>query len=238
MSKINKTIKQFVDEKNKAKKLFTAGPASLLYENLLGIRPCFGRGDKDYIEVEEKVLNLLKKMSGHSKIVRMQGSGSLAIEIMTLNFLFGRILVVSTGYYSDRVKLMCETAKRKINAIKSIEYCDWKQLDNIKGNYDWLVSCSTETSSGIKIPIQNLSNLAKKINAKLMLDATASMGLEIDHHLADVISYSSCKGLFGLTGACFISYNNDPSNQVDSFYLSVKSRVLALVALSCTEDIP
>ena len=31
-----------------------------------------------------------------------------------------------------------------------------------------------------------------------MLDATASFGLE-NHKLADVFSYSSCKGLFGLT---------------------------------------
>ena len=34
-----------------------------------------------------------------------------------------------------------------------------------------------------------------------MLDATGSIGLERYHELADVISFSSCKGLFGLTGA-------------------------------------
>ena len=38
-----------------------------------------------------------------------------------------------------------------------------------------------------------------------MLDATASIGLEANHELSDVMAYSSCKGLFGLTGASFVS---------------------------------
>ena len=50
-----------------------------------------------------------------------------------------------------------------------------------------------------------------------MLDATASIGLEDGHNWADVISYSSCKGLFGLTGAGFIAFNTLPSNEIKSF---------------------
>ena len=42
-------------------------------------------------------------MTGHSKIARLQGSASLALEIMTLNFLYGKVLVVNTGYYSERM---------------------------------------------------------------------------------------------------------------------------------------
>ena len=54
-----------------------------------------------------------------------------------------------------------------------------------------------------------------------MLDATASIGLENDHDLADLIAYSSCKGLFGLTGASFIAYNHPPQNEIGSFYMSI-----------------
>jgi 2-aminoethylphosphonate-pyruvate transaminase len=54
-----------------------------------------------------------------------------------------------------------------------------------------------------------------------MLDGTASIGLETGHELADVIGYSSCKGLFGLTGAAFIAFNEHPSIEVDSFYLNL-----------------
>ena len=53
-------INNFVKYKNKQKKLFTAGPASLLPENIYGLSPCFGRGDDDYLDLEDRVLNKLK----------------------------------------------------------------------------------------------------------------------------------------------------------------------------------
>ena len=62
-----------------------------------------------------------------------------------------------------------------------------------------------------------------------MLDATASIGLENDHNLADVIGFSSCKGLFGLTGAAFIAYNGKPNNEVNSFYLDLNSHINKLM---------
>ena len=65
--------------------------------------------------------------------------------------------------------------------------------------------------------------MKKRCKSKLALDASASMGLEEGHDNADVIAYSSCKGLFGLTGASFLAYNSDPSNIVDSFYLNLNN---------------
>ena len=41
------------------------------------------------------------------------------------------------------------------------------------------------------------------------------------HGLADVISYSSCKGLFGLTGASFVAFNSKPKLNISSFYLNI-----------------
>ena len=35
--------------------------------------------------------------------------------------------------------------------------------------------------------------------AQNYFDATASIGLEENHDLADLLAFSSCKGLFGLT---------------------------------------
>ena len=59
------------------------------------------------------------------------------------------------------------------------------------------------------------------MRSKLALDATASIGLEKNHHLSDVSAFSSCKGLFGLTGASFIVFNEKPQNEIDSFYLNL-----------------
>ena len=60
-------LNSFINKKNKQKILFTAGPASLSVENIKGLAPCFGRGDKEYLKVEKKVLNKLKTISGLKK---------------------------------------------------------------------------------------------------------------------------------------------------------------------------
>jgi len=220
-----KRISKFVSSRNNAKKIFTAGPASLLEENITGLRPCFGRNDKDYLSLEKRVLDKIKNISGHQHIARMQGSGSLAIEVMTLNFLYGNVLVINTGYYSDRILYLTKIAKQKDKQIKKIKYIEWKNISEISGKYDWVFACPTETSCGLKIPIKNLHKLSKRLKSKLMLDATGSIGLEVDHDLADVISFSSCKGLFGLTGACFICFNPNPKNEVTSFYLDIHNHL-------------
>ncbi len=218
-----KNIIQFVKFQNSKKKLLTPGPASLLVENLLGIGPSFGRGDSNYDKVETKVLNILKKISGHKKIIRLQGSASLALEVMILNFLRGNVLVVRTGVYSDRIYEMCKFAKKKFKNIKKIKYVDWKKIDYFKEKTNWVLACYVETSVGLKLPIKKLYNLKKKLRAKLALDATASIGLEKNHNFAEVIGYSSCKGLFGLTGAGFISFNQNPNNKINSFNLDIEN---------------
>ena len=219
------SFKKFVKKSNSKKILFTPGPSSLLQENLIGIKPCFGRDDADYKKVENSVLKKLKLMSGHKKIARMQGSGSLAIEIMCHNFLYGNILILDTGFYSDRLKKICKSAKLIEKKIKSIKSINWKQMNHNSKNFDWVLSCPTETSKGLHIPIKKIANFAKKIRAKTMLDATGSFGLEKDHSYADVISYSSCKGLFGLTGASFIAFNNMPYYFSKTFYLNLNNHL-------------
>jgi len=221
----NKKIQKFIKEVNQSKMLFTAGPASLTSENILGLAPCFGRNDSQYLKVEKKVLDKLKNISGHKKIARMQGSGSFALEVVALNFLYGKVLIVSTGYYSDRLFNLCLKAKKNFKKITKISKVNWKVLDSFSGKYDWVWACPTETSRGLKIPINELKKFSRKSNAKLALDATASIGLEPLHELADVISYSSCKGLFGLTGGCFVAYNINPINSIDSFNLDINSHL-------------
>ncbi len=214
------SIASFVDQRNHERLLFTAGPASLLAENLTGLRPCFGRGDDDYLAAETQVMDQLSRMSGHAQLIRLQGSASLALEIVSRNFLNGRVLVVDTGFYSDRLKAMAQSAMAMPGEVRSADSVAWAAISDFTGRFDWVVACPTETSTGFKLPITQLRQLADRLGAKLMLDATASIGLEDDHELADVIAYSSCKGLFGLTGAAFIASHAEPEGDVDSFYLS------------------
>lgn len=226
MNSAEESINDFVTRRNADKALFTAGPAALLPENLTGLRPCFGRGDDDYRAVEEDVLKRLSAISGHANIVRLQGSASLALEIATLNFLTRRVLVVDTGYYAQRLHQLAAGAARREGRIRQVDSVNWEKLAGVHHHYDWVLACVTETSAGILLPATQLAEFARRVNARLMLDATASIGLEAGHELADVIAYSSCKGLFGLTGAAFIAYNERPDVRVDSFYLNLETHVM------------
>ena len=86
------------------------------------------------------------------------------------------------------------------------------------------MGCPVEISIGLKIPISNLDKL-KKDAKQLALDATASIGLEKDHNFSDVLAYSSCKGLFGLTGAAFVAFNSSLSNVVNQFNLDINNHL-------------
>ena len=218
---MKKNFKTFIDQRNKSTKLFTPGPASLVLENLSGLRPCFGRGDFKYDEIEKRVLKNILKISGHKNIARLQGAASFALEIMISNFLFGNILIINTGVYSDRLKYMSETSKRKYKFIKKIDYVSYKNIDQVVKKYDWVMACPVETSIGYKISIKKLFEIKKKCKSKLALDATASIGLENNHNLSDVAAFSSCKGLFGLTGGAFVTFNNRSSNEIDEFNLNI-----------------
>ena len=222
---MNSELYKFVNKANSLKTIYTAGPSSLLPSALENIQPCFGRNDKLYDYAEDYVLNFLSNLTSHKNVVRLQGSATLAIEIGLLNFCKGKILIISTGYYSDRLFTI-------LNKIQSISDIDIKQIayENLYSleneRFDWIVSCYVETSCGFKVDIDQIKNFAKNVNAKLFLDATASIGLESKNHLGDVICYSSCKGLFGLTGASFIAFNEESIYEPkSSHYLSINTHI-------------
>ena len=158
-----KTVKNFIDNKNLKKRLFTPGPASLLYENITSIEPCFGRGDYQYQKIEDNVLNRLKKFTNHRNIARMQGSASFALEVMINNFIYGKVLIIKTGIYSDRLLSMSTASKVNFKKIKKIDYIDYKNIFEISKSYDWVMGCPVETSVGLKIPISKLNKLKKKM---------------------------------------------------------------------------
>jgi 2-aminoethylphosphonate-pyruvate transaminase len=216
-------VAALVSVKNR-KALFTAGPGSLAVENLLGLEPCFGRGDPAYQAIEERVLRRLRQISGHDNIARLQGSASLGLEVAVRNFVAGRVLLINTGYYAERLVGLCNAARSR-GVISQLDVVPYASRAAASGRYDWLVTVYTETSVGLRNDIRAMRSLAERVGARLMVDATGSIGLEDDHALADVVAYSSCKGLFGLTGAAFVAYNIAPQVEESSFFLNLASHV-------------
>lgn len=216
-SKIRLNAMRAITEINNQKLMLTPGPAGVLYENIKYLKPLFGRGDDEFIKMSKKVNDWIKKVSGQDKLITMQGSATLGLEIAAHNFVSGKVLLISTGYYSDRLeKLLPKNCK--------LDICEYEKLDSVEENYDWILCAYTETSIAFKVDLQKIRDKADYLNAKLYVDATGSIGLEEKHELADVTAFSSCKGLFGLTGACFVGYKSYLTPKaMDSFYFNINT---------------
>lgn len=194
----------------------TPGPASLV-EGATKLRAAFGRGDEVYNNTFNRVTRHLNELTGHGRVIAFQGSGSLANEIMIQNFLAGRVLVAVVGYYSSRLFTLANIAMASEGRITSVEAVT---LENVQvGRADWLLACTVETGLGLGFPLTNLRRIADSLGAKLAVDAIASVGLEKNHDLADVITFSSCKGLFGITGGAFVASHDLPEARSSSFFL-------------------
>jgi len=214
-SDIRENALRSITQINNKKLMLTPGPAVVLHENLQNIKPLFGRGDEEFTMISKTVSNWIKWLSGQDELVTMQGSATLALELAAHSFVSGKVLLVSTGYYSDRLE-------RLLPKKCSITICKYEDFKSFSGNYDWILCAYTETSVAFKVDLQSIKNKANEHGAKLYVDATGSIGLEDHHHLADVTAFSSCKGLFGLTGASFVAYKSDliPKN-IDTFYFNL-----------------
>jgi 2-aminoethylphosphonate-pyruvate transaminase len=217
-TEIRDNAQRSITQKNNRKLMLTPGPAVVLYDNLQYLKPLFGRGDDEYTYMSESVTNWIKRLSGQDEVVSMQGSATLALELAAHSFVSGKILLVSTGYYSDRLeKLLPNGCKLTI--------CKYEELDSIKGNFDWVLCAYTETSVAFKVDLESVKDKANECKAKLYVDATGSIGLEDNHQLADVMAFSSCKGLFGLTGASFVAFKSDLNpKDLDTFYFNLNTQ--------------
>ncbi len=220
-----KAFASIISKRNKEKLMLTPGPSSICDYGIKNIKPVFGRGDEDFQNRYDVVINWLKKLSGQDEIISIIGSATLAIEISIANFFYGNILILDTGFYSRRIY---EIVSKYFKA----DFVEINQIESIDKNYDWVAACFTETSRGYKFKIDFLKKLKSRTKANLFLDATGSIGLEDGHELADLVAFSSCKGLLGLTGGAFIGKKDkikQNTNDELSYYLRYKTHNEKLV---------
>jgi cytidyltransferase-like protein len=215
---IRQNAMRAITQINNQKLMLTPGPSVILHENLQYLKPLFGRDDDEYIQMSRVVVDWIKRLSGQDEVVTIQGSATLALELAAHSFVTGKVLLVSTGYYSDRLeKLLPNDCELTI--------CKYEELDSIKDNFNWVLCAYTETSVAFKVDLESVKSKANECGARLFVDSTGSIGLESDHNLADVTAFSSCKGLFGLTGACFVAYKSDLHyKELNTFYFNLDTQ--------------
>ena len=215
---IRQNVLRTITQVNNQKLMLTPGPAVVLHENLKHLKPVFGRNDSEYDKILKAVTNWVKRLSGQDKVVTMQGSATLGLELAAHSFISGKVLLISTGYYSDRLKKL-------LPGKTLITTCKYEDLGSIKGEFDWVLCAYTETSVAFKVDINLIRKKTDIFKARLFVDATGSIGLEDGHELADVLAFSSCKGLFGLSGASFIAYKSYLTfGETDQFYFNLNTQ--------------
>ncbi len=209
---------------------FCPGPGAVISEWFTHQKEYFGRGDKEYLKLKSDTIRWLKKISGQDEIIPVAGAGSTAAVVAINTFLTNKVLVIKTGYYSDRwLKYL---KKNKITSkLDEISYEEFIQKKT-KKKYDWILLVYVETAACKKFDIKKIKKFCLKNKCKLMVDATASIGLETNHQLADVSFFSSCKGLFGPTGLGFVAYKKKLKlNESKDFLLNYKTHQQSMYTL-------
>lgn len=207
---------------NLLKTTLCPGPGAALPEWKLAQKEFFGRGDAEYNKIKAKTTLWLKKISGKKNIVGIPGSATTAAYIAFQNFLNKKILIIENGYYSQRWVKLCQDLMGKNN----ISVCKFNQIQKIKKKFNWIVFVYVETSSCKIYDISKVYDLKKKTKAKIMLDATASIGLEKNNNIADVMFFSSCKGLLGPTGMGFICFDEKKNVKKNkNFFLNLETYI-------------
>ena len=75
------------------------------------------------------------KISSKDFVVPIPGAATTAAYISFQNFLYNKILIINTGYYSLRWNKLI----RQLYPQKKIFLCDYEKINNFKKKVDWII---------------------------------------------------------------------------------------------------
>ncbi|MEM3615771.1 MAG: alanine--glyoxylate aminotransferase family protein [Candidatus Methanomethylicia archaeon] len=144
---------------------------------------------KDFIQILQKTLKNLRKIvftTEDYKPIVLAGSGTLAMETSTTNFIKrdDRILVVSNGYFGDRMMELLSKYPVKVEILKVEELGGMVEANKIlekvdKEKYSLVIVTHVDTSTGVR---QDIKSLGEKMKAYpetlLVVDGVCSVAGE------------------------------------------------------------
>lgn len=134
---------------------------------------------KEFIQIFHETLKNLRKIvfvNEEYKPIVLAGSGTLAMEISVANFIKGndKVLVVSNGYFGDRMIEILSKYPVKVDVLKVEELGGViktsKILEEInKGNYSLVTVTHVDTSTGVRQELKELGEELKKHHETLLI---------------------------------------------------------------------
>lgn len=132
------------------------------------------------------------------------GSGTLAMELAVANVIEpgDAVLVVNTGYFSDRMALILERYGAQVTHVRA-EPGEVPEVSAVKkvlasGRFKALTVTHVDTSTGVLAPVEALAALAREHGALSLVDGVCSVGAEalrMDAWNVDVALTASQKAL-------------------------------------------
>lgn len=112
------------------------------------------------------------------------GTGTLAMEMAIANVVEpgDRVLVVGTGYFSDRIGTMAERQGATVSYLRAAPG-DVPALDEIEralasGSYKAVTVTHVDTSTGVLAPVEAIARLARVHGALSIVDGVCALGGE------------------------------------------------------------
>ena len=146
--------------------------------------PVIGHLDPAYLEVIERVAELLRPLFGTQNRLTnaTPGTGTSGMEACVANLVGpgDSVLCCIHGYFGDRIRQMCERQEAGVTCIEE----EWgKPSDPEKveaafkqNDYKVITVVHAETSTGVQQPMDDIARLTRQHGAMLLLDTVTSLG--------------------------------------------------------------
>jgi alanine-glyoxylate transaminase/serine-glyoxylate transaminase/serine-pyruvate transaminase len=156
--------------------------ASTVYDALS--KPTIGHLDPSFIEIMDEIKRMLQQVmnTGNLLTIPISGTGSAGMETCFVNLIEPgeKVLILINGVFGKRME---DLAQRLGAEVDTLEF-EWgtpvdpkKVKDKLSnGDYMMVAVVHAETSTGVRNPVESISEIVKKSPSLFLVDTVTSLG--------------------------------------------------------------
>lgn len=175
----------------------------------------YSHRSKEFVNLTNDTLSKLRKILGVNDVTILHGSGTLANESILAQLAqrnLGRGLILANGEFGKRIinqakrhNLDYDTYVVEFGESFDLEYIE-KLLSS--GDYKFVYVVHHETSVGILNNLDFISEVARKNNIVLAVDAISAVGaIKYNYNNVDYVACSSGKAFCSMAGLAIVGHN-------------------------------
>jgi 2-aminoethylphosphonate-pyruvate transaminase len=213
--------------------LFNPGPVNLdpaVKSNLFNVELCHRQPEFD--ELRARVASGLHEATGldsaEHRLSLLHGSGTLAVDAALTSLVRGRVLVVDNGIYCRRLAATLAGVPGASVSVHEAGLGRPVDLDALERQVaaersDWLAMVHHETTTGLLNPLEAMADIARRLGARLFVDAVSSLPVHPIDSRADVVCFNSNKCLESLPGIAGVFWRADLDSRAAVPVLDVRA---------------